>query len=223
MNATKTVKSISLKRQLGVCLLLSTTALVSACGSDSTQLEKPVITQLNELVSQQNNKKNDKQPSKCDDKLLEVGNQLINKKTHFLQLVQPIVVATDNTDTDKKNKTVYTEQSPTANHYSISGVLNYNDRPSHVRFDVNLNEDDKGQQFCVISYQLDYQLDTPCVAVREEVFKKWLPVSTQGQLGNNTSSYVHKRKLSQKAYLTNINRNVQCLVSVRNDQSFLVE
>ncbi len=150
MNAKKIVKSISLKRQLGVCLLLPTTALISACGNDSTQLQEPVITQLDELVSQQTNGNNDKQPSKCNDKLLEVGNQLIGEKSHFLQLVQPVIVATDNTDTDKKNKTLYTEQSPTANHYSISGVLNYNDQPSHVRFDVNLNKDDKGQQFCVI-------------------------------------------------------------------------
>lgn len=140
--------------------------------------EKPVIiTALNRIVEKDN-------ITLCADTLLEVGNDLIGDKAHRLL----------NTSVDPAVLT-------------LSGVLHYNDRPSHVTFVVNQTENKQ----CLVRYRLHYQLDVPCLTAREEAFKKWIH---QGQLDSHTHVYQHKRDARKTAHLSDISRGLQCLVSV---------
>lgn len=156
--------------------------VVAACSRSDSQTEVPA-TQLNSLLAQVSD--TTVQPV-CKKALLDVGNDLIGKKQHFLRPVDGA-------------------QSEVAR---FSGVLHYNDRPSHISFAVEPLNVDEG---CVVRYDLNYQFDIPCLTVREEAFKKWLH---RGKLGETTQQYVHKRNPNKRAYLTNVSRNLQCLVSV---------
>ncbi len=120
----------------------------------------------------------------CKDALLKVGSELILQKNHYLNLQQA--------DDRQLN---------------ITGVLEYNDRPAHVSFSAYKNQ---GGQ-CVVGYELSYQLDTPCMAVREEAFKKYNQIGT---LGDKTRYFEYKRNPDKKVFLTNINQDLQCLVGV---------
>lgn len=183
---------------------------LAACSQPNTQ-DEPVFTQLNELL------KNSQSP--CKAALLAVGNDLIGNKTHFLQ--QVTVPANTSEDAKKEHisdaeNAISTKIQPAKTpasqlsakkHIRLSGVLNYHDRPSHARFSAY----PQGKS-CLVNYQLDYQLNIPCVAAREEAFGKWLH---KGKLGEKTNYYVHKRKPNKSAYLTSIQRDVQCMVSVQ--------
>lgn len=168
---------------------------LTACGGAKDE-EAPIFTQLNDLLSKSN--------STCKQALIAFGNELILEKQHALQLEQASVV-----DEDGSKSLVDLD-----NHLMLSGLLNFKDRPAHVRFDVN-KAGNKGTGSCVVSYQLDYQLNIPCIAAREEAFKKWNQI---GELGDKTRYFVHMRKPNKKAYLTNVNQNQQCLISVKETQ-----
>lgn len=126
----------------------------------------------------------------CQHGLKSVGNDLISHKKHFLQRVQ---------------------NSPDSQVVRIVGTLIYNDRPSHVELTA-----EPSAQGCDIRYDLSYQLNISCLTAREEAFKKWLH---RGKLGETTQYYVHKRNPNKSAYLTNISRNLQCLVNVSVSKS----
>lgn len=172
--------------------LISAGLLLTACADE--QQEKPVFTQLNELL--ENN------ASPCSQQLISVGNDLILNKAHALQMES--IARYD----DKGNATGVVN---VGNRLMLSGIIAYNDRPAHVRFDSYQADD--GQ--CVVSYQLGYQLDVPCMTAREEAFKRY---NELGALNDKTRYYQHTRLPSKKAYLTNMNRDLQCLVSVRDTQ-----
>lgn len=146
-------------------------------GQMSFAEEKPVVTALNRIVEKDN-------ITLCANGLLSVGNDLIGDKAHRLL----------NTSVD-------------ASLVTISGVLHYNDRPSHLAFVVNQT----AQKQCVVRYRLHYQLDVPCLTAREEAFKKWIH---QGKLDSHTHVYRHKRDARKTAHLSDISRGLQCLVSV---------
>lgn len=199
--------------------------LLTGC-TKSKQPEQPVITQLNELIT--------KTEVACEQPLLKVGNDLIGEKTHYLQLLNvPLFTesaseseSTETTEQTQKDK----ESTQPANvlnhkqHAVITGVLQYNDRLSHLRFDsyyLQANKDAVGASdaSCVVSYQLNYQLDIPCIEARE-AFKRWRQVGEIGDFGEKTRYFMHQRKPSKKAYLTSISRDTQCLVSVQDVQGF---
>lgn len=171
---------------------LLTFLMLTAC-SQSNTVDKQTVTQLDDLLK--------KHSSSCKQALLTAGNQLIGQKTHYLQ---PII----HMDAEKAEQATENTQTTSDDKLSLSGVLIYNDRPSHIRFDAY-----QQNGACVVSYQLNYQLDIPCLTAREEAFKKWLHTD---QLGDKTRAYVHKRHPNKRAYLTNISRDLQCLVSVHH-------
>lgn len=173
-------------------------ACLTACGGTKKQ-EAPVFTQLNDVLADSN--------STCKEALIEFGNELILEKQHALQLEQASVVDEDGSKSliDLDNQLI------------LSGLLNFKDRPAHVRFDAN-QADNSGTGSCVVSYQLDYQLNIPCIAAREEAFKKWNQI---GELGDKTRYFVHMRKPNKKVFLTNVNQNQQCLISVKETQVIL--
>lgn len=178
----------------GLCL--------AACSQSNTQ-DEPVFTQLNGLL--------ENSQSPCKAALLAVGNDLIGDKTHFLQQITVLADTHKNTKDTSETKTKpasrLASKAAAGKHIRLSGVLNYHDRPSHVR----LTAYPQGEG-CFVSYQLDYQLNIPCVAAREEAFGKWLH---KGKLSEKTNYYVHKRKPNKSAYLTSIQRDVQCMASVQ--------
>lgn len=209
--------------------------LLAGC-TKKEQPEQPVTTQLNELIT--------KTEVACEQPLLMVGNDLIGEKTHYLQLLNvPLFtesMSSESTSSESESvkSTKITEQTPQKDtksiqpanvlnhkqHAVITGVLQYNDRLSHLRFDsyyLQANKDavNASEASCVVSYQLNYQLDIPCIEARE-AFKRWQQVGELGDFGDKTRYFVHQRKPSKKAYLTSISRDTQCLISVQDIQNF---
>ncbi len=168
--------------------------LLVGCGQDKVQ-EQSTFTQLNKLLA------DNKHP--CKEQLIIFGNELIGGKEHFLQLE----TATQLTDKAEEKD----QQTKLETPLNLSGLLLYKDRPTQVHFDATLLDN----QQCLVSSQLNYQFKDPCMTIREEAFKKYNQI---GQLNESTRYYVHKRHPNRKAYLTNIDRNRECLVSVRDKQ-----
>ncbi len=168
--------------------------LLLGCGEDKAQVE-PTFTQLNKILADNNNP--------CKEQLITFGNELIGDKEHVLQLE----TLSETTDKAEDNLQPTTLETP----LNLSGLLLYKDRPTHVSFNVTVLENKQ----CFVSYQLNYQFQDPCMTIREEAFKKYNQI---GQLNESTRYYLHKRHPNRKAYLTNIDRNRQCLVSVIDSQ-----
>lgn len=148
----------------------------------------PVFTQLNALLAHQMHR--------CKDALIGMGNELIGDKHHFLQL--------DNSSAD------------TLQPLLLSGVLLYRDRLSQLRLDA-YPVGKEGEQQCLVSYQLNYHFDEPCLVIREEAFNKW---EQKGVLGDDSHFYVNGKNNSKVAYLSNIKRSTQCLVTVKEVKYF---
>ncbi len=194
-NVSQAKDKPSLSLVFGYMGIAFASVLLIGCGQDKAQ-EKPTFTQLNELLQENKNP--------CADKLITFGNELIGEKEHFLQLE---TIADVNDETQKQP----TKEQATNTPLTLSGLLLYKDRPTQARFDATLLDN----QQCLVSYQLNYQFKDPCMTIREEAFKKYNQI---GQLNDSTRYYVHKRHPNRKAYLTNIDRNRQCLVSVKDSQ-----
>ncbi len=170
--------------------------LLLGCGQDKPQQAEPKFTQLNKILT------DNQHP--CKEQLITFGNELIGDKEHFLQLE---TIADVSDETQKKPTEKQTANLP----LNLSGLLLYKDRPTQVRFDATMLENNQ----CFVSYQLNYQFQDPCMTIREEAFKKYHQI---GQINESIRYYVHKRQPNRKAYLTNIDRNRQCLVSVKDKQ-----
>ncbi len=196
-NVSQAKDKPSLSLVFGYMGMTFVSVLLLGCGQDKPQAEPPKFTQLNQLLA-------DKQ-SPCNDKLISFANELIGDKEHFLQL-ETLTHASDKTDETQK-KSTETQNIP----LNVSGLLLYKDRPAQVHFEATLLDN----QQCLLSYQLNYQFQDPCMTIREEAFKRYNQI---GQINEDTRYYVHKRHPNRKAYLTNIDRNRQCLVSVRDKQ-----
>lgn len=194
-------------------LFLPLLLTITGCGRSDKDDEKVVFTQINQLLTEKNHD--------CKQFVIDVGNDLIGDKTHYLQIVNIPAAASLGLNEEKEESSTNMAENlkgSNKNNLIISGLLEYNDRPSHVRFDAFLVDEPIGQKSCVVSYQLDYHFDDPCIAIREEAFKKW---NKLGDLGNKTQYYVHKRHPNKKVFLTNLSRNTQCLASVREIQNFV--
>ncbi len=192
-NVSQTKDKPCLSLVFGYLGMVFFSVLLVGCGQDKKQAE-PTFTQLNKILAEKQNP--------CKESLITVGNELIGDKEHFLQL-ETLTNLTDETQkkpTEKQNIPL-----------KLSGLLLYKDRPAQVHLEATqLNN-----QRCLVSYQLNYQFQDPCMTIREEAFKKY---NQLGQLNESTRYYVHKRHPNRKAYLTNIDRNRQCLVTVRYNQ-----
>ncbi len=225
-NVSQAKGKLGLPLVFGYLGVLFFSSLLLGCGNNTND-ETVRVSQLNDILA------NSQHP--CKEQLISVGNELIGDKEHLLQLEglpslavdnegdQKKETANNNTDTTNTDsvKTNTIEQLTYSSPLILSGVLLYKDRPSHVRFDASLINDKKtGNMQCLVGYQLNYQFKDPCMTVREEVFKKWNQIA---QLNDNTRYYVHKRHPDRKAYLTNLDRNVQCLASVKDSQRFVLE
>ncbi len=218
----------------GYFSVLFFSGLLLGCSGNGEE-QTVTVSQLNDILA------SNQHP--CKEALISVGNDLIGSKEHLLQLeaLPSLTIGNEagekvesskiKTDTAEKNiaQTDTGEQLSQSSPLMLSGILLYKDRPTHVRFNATLiqaNQSQKalpqqtGKAQCLVSYQLNYHFNDPCMTIREEVFKKWNQIA---QLNDNTRYYVHKRHPNRKAYLTNLDRNLQCLVSVNDSQRFEVK
>ncbi len=159
--------------------------IIALTACGSNDEPQPTFTQVNTLLADSDNP--------CKNSLITVANDLIKQKEHFLQLES----------FDQKQQTT----ADNVQNLLLSGVILYKDRPSHVRFASVLHD-----QSCRVNYQLDYHFNNSCLEIREQSFKKWLEV---GRLGTTTRYYGYKYDPNKTAYLTDLDRNRQCLVSVK--------
>ncbi len=222
-NVSQAKGKLSLPLVFGYFGVLFSAGLLLGCGNNTD--DKAVkVSQLNDILA------SNQHP--CKEQLISVGNKLVGDKEHFLRLESMPSLASENED-DKRSDTAndkidITNQLPQSSPVILSGVLLYKDRPTHVRFNATLidnkdtetNDKQVNKAQCLVSYQLSYHFKDPCMTVREEGFKKWNQIA---QLNDNTRYYVHKRHPNRTAYLTNLDRNLQCLVSVNDSQRFILE
>ncbi len=185
----------SLSLVFGYMGIAFVSVLLVGCGQDKQQAE-PTFTQLNKILADTQNP--------CKEQLITFGNELIGDKEHFLQL-ETITNVSD--ETQEKPTKKQTTNLP----LNLSGLLLYKDRPTQVHFEATKLDNEQ----CLVSYQLNYQFQDPCMTIREEAFKKYNQI---GQINESTRYYAHKRHPNRKGYLTNIDRNRQCLVSVSDKQ-----
>lgn len=128
--------------------------------------------------------------AQCKLPLLTIADEVIGKKTHRLHVDQP-----------KQNADKYP--------FTVVGVISYNDQDAQIQFNAApmVNGD------CEVSYQEVFALPETCVAVREQVFKKWEYV---GRLSQDSFFLRHKERLTKNATLTSIKSGSECLVTRRH-------
>ena len=127
----------------------------------------------------------------CANELITIADQVIGSKKHRLH---PVFA------TEKSNHRLVT----------ISGVLSYRDRKSHIVFSSSPTTEQLNG--CDVSYNESFVIASPCILVREEVFKKW---PYKGRLNDDTQVFVNKKDNKKLAYLTNASDNAYCLVSIK--------
>ncbi|GAB3488844.1 hypothetical protein [Marinomonas epiphytica] len=126
----------------------------------------------------------------CRQPLLAIADEIIDKKEHRLYVDQP-----------KSHADKYP--------FTVIGVITYNDQDSQVVF--NASPMVNGE--CEVSYQEVFALPETCLAVREQVFKKWEYV---GRLSDDSFFLRHKERLTRNATLTSIKSGSECLVTRRH-------
>ena len=87
----------------------------------------------------------------------------------------------------------------------VSGVVTYKDRQSHVVFAAS-----RTTTGCQVHVTESFTFKSPCITVREEVFKRW---QQKGKLNSHTWVLSHQRRQEEKAYLTDARDASSCLVS----------
>ena len=98
---------------------------------------------------------------------------------------------------------------------SVTGVIQYRDRQSHIRFTAMATPNEKTH--CDINFQETYVVKSTCILAREEVFKKWL---YQGQLNSETMVFHHKRDKDKVGYLSSASDGSFCLISQQKSLQF---
>ena len=126
----------------------------------------------------------------CKLPLLSIADELIGKNSHRLHVDQP-----------KHHADKYP--------FTVVGVISYNDQDAQVVF--NASPVVNGE--CEVSYQEVFALPETCLAVREQVFKKWEYV---GKLSDDSFFLRHKERLTKNATLTSIKSGSECLVTRRH-------
>ncbi|MFT2098342.1 hypothetical protein ACMUMQ_08315 [Marinomonas sp. 2405UD66-6] len=126
----------------------------------------------------------------CKQPLIAIADELIGKNEHRLYVDQP-----------KHHANKYP--------FTVIGVISYNDQDAQVQF--NAAPMVNGE--CEVSYQEVFALPETCLAVREQVFKKWEYV---GRLSKDSFFLRHKERLTRNATLTSIKSGSECLVTRRH-------
>lgn len=132
--------------------------------------------------------------AECQQKLIDVANQEIRDLPHRLHSIH---------SSYKTNK-VGLAQSP----FSAFGVVEYNDRPMLVNFIASPVSDSR----CDVQLTKQYVVDTPCVGLREETFKKW---TFQGKLNDDVMVFKNKKRDNETAYLNPYYRARHCQVLIQ--------
>lgn len=126
----------------------------------------------------------------CKLPLLSLAEEVIGKNSHRLHV-----------DQAKK----HTDKYP----FTVVGVVSYNDQDAQVQFHAAPMVNGE----CEVSYQEAFALPETCIAVREQVFKKWKYV---GRLSDDSFFLRHKERLTKNATLTSIKSGSECLVTRRH-------
>ncbi|MCV2403286.1 hypothetical protein OFY17_10380 [Marinomonas sp. C2222] len=126
----------------------------------------------------------------CKAPLIAIADELIGENAHRLHVDQP-----------KHNADKYP--------FTVIGVVSYKDRDAQVQFNAApmINNE------CEVSYQETFALPETCLAVREQVFKKWEYV---GRLSDDSFFLRHKERFTKNATLTSTQQGAGCLVSRRH-------
>lgn len=181
--------SFKVLRNALVVLLAGVFAL-TGCQS-SKEDDEVIVTSIDEVVNTV--------PKACQAQFQSLAQDLVGEKSAYLVKNAEFMPSSSNNE----------EFVPPTNLASYSGTLIYNDRPSHLVVETRAIG-----KACAIRYELDYQLDIPCVEAREEAFRKWQPA---GEMGNLTRFYRHQHYPYKTAYLTHITNDTQCLIRVQVD------
>lgn len=126
----------------------------------------------------------------CKLQLLTIADEVIGKKEHRLHVDQP-----------KQNANNYP--------FTVVGIISYNDQDTQIQFQASPLPNNE----CEASYQESFSLPENCLAVREQVFKKWEYV---GKLSDDSFFLRHKKRFTKNATLTSINAGNECLVTRRH-------
>ena len=137
---------------------------------------------------------------------------LIVNKYQFNQCANQLTTIAEEVIGTKEHRLLPVFATNQANYrlVTITGVINYRDRQSHIVFSASPSG--KDSTGCDVSYNESFVFASPCILVREEVFKKW---PFKGKLNNNTQVFVNKNDHKKLAYLTNATDSAYCLVSIK--------
>lgn len=137
--------------------------------------------------------------AKCQQGLISVANQEIRELPHRLHSI---------------NETYFMDKNKAAlSPFSSFGVVQYNDRPMLVNFIASPVSIDR----CDIQLTKQYVVDTPCVGLREETFKKW---AYQGKLNKDVFVVKNKKRENETAYLSPHLRGKQCQVLIQQTYQY---
>lgn len=125
------------------------------------------------------------EPAHCKSELISLAEQTIGENKHRLLAIP----------TEKGKQNTF-----------ISGVIQYKDRQSHVVYAASKNT--QGQ--CMATFQETFTIKSPCILVREEVFKKW---QFQGKLNQSSMVLKNMRDKNMRAILSDASDGSYCLVS----------
>lgn len=143
----------------------------------------------------------------CRQALVQAAEQVIGKRPHRLLEAKTApkqqVVGTPKDDSKKKDSAAATGKL-----FHASGVVSYRDRDVHVSFTAT----EVGAAACQVVTTKSFTVKEPCIAVREEVFKKW---DYQGQLNPLTMVMQNRRNPAEQAFLSNQFSGRACLATTR--------
>ncbi|MBQ4846183.1 hypothetical protein [Pseudoalteromonas sp. MMG005] len=132
--------------------------------------------------------------------------KVLAAKTNPVCAAQLIELATNTIGLNKHRLLELNSQSKQLHSSFVSGVIEYKDRQSHVVYAAT--KDIQGQ--CSVTFQETFTVKSPCILVREEVFKKW---QYQGKLNSNTMVFKNQRDTSMSGMLSDASDGSYCLVS----------
>lgn len=142
----------------------------------------------------------------CRQPLIQAAEQVIGKRAHRLLGAGG---SQEQAATDRKNGESKKKDSAAADKlFHASGVVSYRDRDVHVSFTAT----QVGAEACQVVTTKSFTVKEPCIAVREEVFKKW---DYLGQLNPLTMVMQNRKNPAEKAFLSNQFSGRACLATTR--------
>lgn len=141
----------------------------------------------------------------CRKPLIQAAEQVIGKREHRLLEAKPVQekAVADSKENDSKKKGSAADKL-----FHASGVVSYRDRDVHVSFTAT----EVGAAACQVVTTKSFTVKEPCIAVREEVFKKW---DYLGQLNPLTMVMQNRKNPAEQAFLSNQFSGRACLATTR--------